>query len=114
MFWDDDEWISTCMKDASGKARLGESSPPTLGSFVVLALSQAVRTGSSHWMWAPVGLRGSGISRQVDKAAIDNFFVTNQWKFLLIGEEGPLGSDRGCTTTDRVQTRQTIMAFCGA
>jgi hypothetical protein len=25
---------------------------------------------------------------KADKPAIDNFFVTNQWKFLLIGEEG--------------------------
>mmetsp|Transcript_32895 Transcript_32895/g.83292 ORF Transcript_32895/g.83292 Transcript_32895/m.83292 type:complete len:386 (-) Transcript_32895:118-1275(-) len=25
---------------------------------------------------------------KVDKPAIDNFFVTNQWKFLLIGEKG--------------------------
>ena len=25
---------------------------------------------------------------QVDQPAINNFFVTNQWKFLLIGEEG--------------------------
>lgn len=43
VFWDDDEWIFSCMRDAAGK---------------------------------------------VDKGAIDNFFVTNQWKFLLIGEEG--------------------------
>eukprot|EP00931_Biecheleriopsis_adriatica_P010384 TRINITY_DN111460_c0_g1_i1.p1 TRINITY_DN111460_c0_g1~~TRINITY_DN111460_c0_g1_i1.p1 ORF type:complete len:375 (-),score=78.14 TRINITY_DN111460_c0_g1_i1:24-1121(-) len=43
VFWDDDEWIKTCMKKEDHRA---------------------------------------------DKKAIDNFFVTQQWKFLLIGEEG--------------------------
>ena len=42
VFWDDDEWISQCMRK----------------------------------------------DNQVDKLAINNFFVTNQWKFLLIGEKG--------------------------
>ncbi|CAE7229461.1 hif1an, partial [Symbiodinium microadriaticum] len=42
VFWDDDEWIGSCMSQ-DGK---------------------------------------------VDQSAINNFFVTNQWKFLLIGEEG--------------------------
>lgn len=43
VFWDDDEWISSCMRKPDGKS---------------------------------------------DKPAIDNFFTTQQWKFLLIGEKG--------------------------
>jgi len=42
---------------------------------------------------------------KVDKPAINNFFVTNQWKFLLIGEKGEKaegkygeGSGEGLTT----------------
>ena len=38
-------------------------------------------------------------SLQVDKPAINNFFVTNQWKFLLIGEEGlPVPADLSFAT----------------
>ncbi|CAK9096847.1 Gibberellin 20 oxidase 1 [Durusdinium trenchii] len=42
VFWDDDEWISQCMRKGN----------------------------------------------KADTPAINNFFVTNQWKFLLIGEKG--------------------------
>lgn len=84
VFWDDDEWISQCMrKDNQARSYIFKMKLSTSNFSLPINLHTCNNRKDQE--------KGTLVSLsmlKVDKLAINNFFVTNQWKFLLIGEKG--------------------------